>query len=659
MKFLDEFPFPVWRAGLDGKCDYFNKAWLDFTGRTLKQELGDGWTSGVHPEDLSACLSSYREAFQAHVQFQLQYRLRGSDSEFHWVIDYGSPFNDGAGNFAGYIGVCYDITERKRVEETLRKAEWLFVAFMNHLPGFAWIKDLEGRYTYANASVQELQADRGDRVGRTDSEAWPPEVSTIHCANDKIVIDTGKPLQTVEPYLREGELREALVSKFPIFDSSGAVESVGGVGIDITERLKAERADAELAAIVKCSNDAIIGETLDGVIISWNKSAERIYGYLASEAIGRPITILTPPELQGEIRKILERIKRGESIEHLETTHLRKDGRQISVSLTISPIKNSKGEIIGASANSHDTTEQRQAEHALLETEQLVRDLAGNINEVLWLTDPDNTRMFYVSPAYERVWGRSCASLYSAPKSWMDAVYPEDKERVFATIGRQPCTQAHDFTYRIIRPDGSLRWIRDRGFPVRMNNGEILRFAGLAEDITEGKQTQEVLDKASRQLRDLSRRRIKVQEDERKHLARELHDQIGQGLTAAKISVRSVKRLRKREAMARQLDKATAILDQILLQVRQITLNLRPSALDDLGLAAALRLILDDYAKRGGWQARFFEEDNLERADAEVETICFRIVLEALTNILRHAQAQKVSLKLGKKGDSLHLSRVR
>ncbi len=522
---------------------------------------------------------------------------------------------------------------------------------MDNLPGFAWIKDLEGRYTYANALVQELQPHRGIRVGRTDSEAWPPEISTVLCANDKIVIDTGKSLQTVEPYLREGELREALVSKFPIFDSSGAVESVGGVGIDITERVKAERASSELAAIVEGSNDAIIGKTLDGVITSWNKSAERIYGYLASEAIGRPIAILAPPELQDELRKILERIKRGESIEHLETTRLRKDGSQVSVSLTISPIKNNTGEITGASGIARDITEQKRAEQALRESEERFRTQYKSmpmplfmwraVNDDFVLLGGNDAAVAFTEAHLHTIVGRTASELYADMPQIL-----EDFARCFAT----ETLISRELPYLMRSSGGQKELIATYAFiPPDLVTVHVF-------DVTKHKQAEEALNAANRQLRSLSRRYIQVQENQRKHLARELHDQIGQALTAAKISIRSVKRLRKRETMARQLDKATAIIDQILLEVRQIALNLRPSALDDLGLAAALRLILDDYAKRGGWQARFFEEENMGRADAEVETICFRMALEALTNILRHAQAQKVSMKLRKKGDSLHLS---
>ena len=424
---------------------------------------------------------------------------------------------------------------------------------------------------------------------------------------------------------------------------------------DIGKELEAERARAELVAIVDSSDDAIISKTLDGVIVSWNAAAERMYGYSASEAVGRSVMILIPPEQQDEMRKILERIKCGESIEHLESTRLRKDGSLISVSLTISPIKNSKGEIIGASAISHDTSEQKRAERALQSSEQLFRELTGNINEVFWLTDPANTQMFYVSSAYETVWGRSCESLYAEPKSWMEAVYAEDKEQVLAAVGRQPCTEPHDFTYRITRPDGSVRWIRDRGFPVRDETGEVVRFAGLADDITKSKLADEALSRASRQLRNLSRRRVQVQEDERRHLARELHHHIGQLLTVGTLNLQLARRTKDRRVINGKLDETIAIFEEILRQVRQISFDIRPPVLDDLGLAPAMRWMFDDATERAGLSSEFIVDPNLQRADVESETACYRVGLEAVFNVIRHARARKVWLELHNAGNALEL----
>ncbi|HYF75180.1 MAG TPA: PAS domain S-box protein, partial [Candidatus Nitrosocosmicus sp.] len=122
---FENFPALIWRAGLDGKCDYFNKSWLEFTGRTLEQEMGDGWNSGVHPEDLEYCFNTYIKAFNFREAFDMEYRLRRFDGEYRWIIDMGRPFYDLNGIFSGYIGSCYDITERKTAEEGLRRYQLL------------------------------------------------------------------------------------------------------------------------------------------------------------------------------------------------------------------------------------------------------------------------------------------------------------------------------------------------------------------------------------------------------------------------------------------------------------------------------------------------------------------------------------------------------
>jgi len=116
---LDEAPALIWRAAKDAKCDWFNATWLAFTGRQLSQEIGNGWAEGVHPEDFDRCLAIYLEAFHARKFFQMEYRLRRYDGEYRWILDIGCPFKDFNGDFAGYIGYVYDITDRK-VDEQFR-----------------------------------------------------------------------------------------------------------------------------------------------------------------------------------------------------------------------------------------------------------------------------------------------------------------------------------------------------------------------------------------------------------------------------------------------------------------------------------------------------------------------------------------------------------
>ena len=119
---VSEAPVMIWRSGVDKGCDFFNPWWLTFTGRTLAQELGDGWAEGVHPDDLDACLASYAAAFDARVPFRLEYRLRRFDGEYRWVLDIGTPRYDSTGQFLGYIGCCFDITDRRQAEQALGEA---------------------------------------------------------------------------------------------------------------------------------------------------------------------------------------------------------------------------------------------------------------------------------------------------------------------------------------------------------------------------------------------------------------------------------------------------------------------------------------------------------------------------------------------------------
>ncbi len=148
---------------------------------------------------------------------------------------------------------------------------------------------------------------------------------------------------------------------------------------DITERKRAEETNARLAAIVESSDDAIIGETLDGIVISWNSGAERIFGYTAEEVLGQPITMLIPHDRSDEEPKITARLRRGEHMEHVETVRRRKDGEEIAVSLTISPIKDEAGTITGISKIARDISERQRAKEEL---ERLVRDLMDALEKV-------------------------------------------------------------------------------------------------------------------------------------------------------------------------------------------------------------------------------------------------------------------------------------
>ncbi len=220
----------------------------------------------------------------------------------------------------------------------------------------------------------------------------------------------------------------------------------------------------------------------------------------------------------------------------------------------------------------------------------------------------------------------------------MDAIHSDDRERVREIAAQLPTKGEYDLTYRIVWPDGSIRWIRDRAFPVRDGHGKLVRIAGLAEDITEPKRTEQQLENFADMLEILSNRLFEVQEEERRHLARELHYEIRQSLTAAKLEIEAAKQLYDPAAMALRLDDGLALIDQLLQSVRALSLDLRPALFDEVGLAAALRAHVQSHAERGGLAVRLAVDESLPRCDAAIEIACFSVAQEVLTNVLRHAR---------------------
>src|SRR5262249_50012640 len=165
----------------------------------------------------------------------------------------------------------------------------------------------------------------------------------------------------------DGSRWSALAHANPYYDESGRVAGAINVLVDITDRNRAEQGLGQLAAIVESSEDAILTKTLDGIITSRNRGAQAIYGYAPEEVVGRHITLLVPPEQQDEMPAIMERLKHGKRIEHYETVRQRKDGQRIDVSVSISPLKDGTGRIIGAAAIARDITARKRAEEALRE----------------------------------------------------------------------------------------------------------------------------------------------------------------------------------------------------------------------------------------------------------------------------------------------------
>jgi PAS domain S-box-containing protein len=269
---------------------------------------------------------------------------------------------------------------------------------------------------------------------------------------------------------------------------------------DVTERKQAERSTSLLAAIVDCSDDAILSKKLDGTITSWNQSAEGLFGYKADEAVGQHITLIVPWERRSEEEDILRRLARGERVDHFETVRRRKDGTYLDVSLTISPIRDAAGRIIGASNVARDVSERKRIEGALRESEERFRAIVETTPECVKLVSADGTLLHMNSPGLQMVGARSADEVVS--KSVYDLIAPEDRDR-FIAFNESICRgEQGSLQFDIIGLEGKRRHLETHAAPLRNPDDTVVHLAVTA-DISERKQAEELLRRSEERFRAL------------------------------------------------------------------------------------------------------------------------------------------------------------
>jgi len=1008
---------------LQGRFVKVNPAYCALTGYTEAELNVRDFQSITHPDDLPRTLAKVQGLLSGEISsFQIEQRYIRKDAIIVRVLNSVSVIRDKHGRPLNLVRLSQDISEQMGLEESLRQAEVRTESiqqkyrdiFENANEGI-FQSTPDGHYIAANPALARMHGFDSPEKMLSSRNDIPRQVCVDPERREEFKRRLGEHgvVRGFEHQIfrKDGSKIWVSVNARAVLNEQGKIVYYEGTAQDISERKGAEEALLKLAAIVGFSDDAIISKTLEGTITSWNKGAERIYGYLAYEVIGRPISILVPPDRTDELATILETISRGEVIKHYETKRVRKDGQMINVSLTVSPIKNADGILTGASSIAHDITarkhaeqvekelhqrirdilenigdgfvainrewrytyvnrrasellerrpeeligkhvwtefpdsvrgsgylacqrvmnerrtlefedyyspldrwyknivyptpdglaicfhddtEQKQAEQALRESEERYRDLVENSSELICTHDLNGlvlsanpaaaaalgydldgfvgkksvrdilapevrdqfdgymarlrkvgatTGIMYVrtKSGERRIWEfhnslrtegvatpivrgmarditeersaqkalreseeRFSKAFYSSPAPLIiirlvDGYFLNANDSFLSTFGYErdevigktvrdlniyvdrqdrktlidklrkqgalygyesrartksgrildllvsvepiklkgeQCilSTAYDITERksieealreseeryrelfenakdalyvhdlggrytsfnraaeqlsgfsreeilgkhfsnFVAP-GSLRYVREnlckklddegettyeidlitkdrRRVPVEVSsrliyeNGKPVGVQGVARDMTERKRAQEA-------LRTYSQRLIEAQEAERQVIARELHDEIGQVLTAVRINLQSLRHSTQSGSQPSSIDDSLVIVDEALDRVRELSLNLRPSVLDNLGLSSALRWYVDRCARRGGIVADLQSDlEDGRRLGVELETACFRIVQEALTNVVRHARATRVLVRLKRSDGNL------
>jgi diguanylate cyclase (GGDEF)-like protein/PAS domain S-box-containing protein len=282
----------------------------------------------------------------------------------------------------------------------------VYRTLLEHIPQKIFYKDRDSVYVAVNKSYSaDFGVSSGDFVGKTDYDFFSTELADKYRADDRRIMTSGTVEEMDETYQHNGEMKLVHTLKAPVREENGDIIGTFGVFWDITERTRAEEISARLAAIVESSDDAIIAKSLDGTVVSWNKAAERMYGYSADEATGRHISFLFPPGCSEDPLHLLSKIRRGEHVHRYETTRQRKDGSIISVSLTISPVRNANGEITGASTIAQDITDFKKMERALRTSEERFSRAFNAIPTSIGIIRLEDSRYIEVNEAFVRMWG--------------------------------------------------------------------------------------------------------------------------------------------------------------------------------------------------------------------------------------------------------------
>lgn len=511
-----------------------------------------------------------------------------------------------------------------------------------------------------------------------------------------------------------------------------------------------------------------------GELLAVNSQAVAMLGYASTEELlHKNIYDLTAPAEHARVKADFVVALKAGIIRNAEFTMLKKSGEAFRVELSATVSLGIHGQSTGLLSVVRDITERQRAQQALLASEERFRQLAQHIREVFWMSNVEKTEMIYVSPAYEEIWGQTCESLYDEPLKWLESIHPDDRKRVQETIRKQ-ASGDYDEIFRIIRPDGSIRWIQDRAFPIRDEAGKIYRVVGIADDITKRKQAWDALGesearkraimhaaldgiitidnegrmielnaaaekifahnraklvgenvmevvppsfrpwfqnglancfvgekgptqgsriempalradgsrfsaeftitriklagrpmftlyirditqhkRAEAELRAFPQRIIKAQEAERSRIAQELHDGINQLIASVKMRLSKVESsLPELKPAAREiLARCDRLLVKVLEENRRIAHNLRPTDLDNLGLAAACNSFCNEIQSRTSLEVQCRVNAPATRLPPVTELHLFRIMQEAVTNIEKHAQAKVVKLQMKSEGD--------
>jgi PAS domain S-box-containing protein len=470
-----------------------------------------------------------------------------------------------------------------------------------------------------------------------------------------------------EPYEHEmrlrrvdGEYRWFLVRTVPLRDDRGSIVKWYGSSIDIEDSKRAEEAlrksEERWRSVFENSAIGVALTDLNGRFLATNPVYQKMVGHSEEELRKLSFPEITLEEYREANRAFITELLEGKRQQfQIEKQYRRKDGSLIWVRNSVSLVPGTESMPRFIMALSEDITERKRAEAELRRSEAYLAAGQRLSHTGSWALNLSSREIFWSQETY-RIFGidpaSTTASLYEA---FLQRIHPEDRSRIEKDIRAAAVTKNPYATdYRVILPDGSIRYIHDVVYPVVSEAGDVIERYGLAMDVTERKRTEVELQRSRDQLRALAARLQSVREEERTRVAREIHDELGQALTAIMIEVNSLSH--ELPADKKQQSESTLkLVEETIQSVRRISTELRPVILDAVGLVAAVEWAAEEFEVRTGTEVHLDLPQDKDVIDQRRDTVLFRIFQETLTNVARHANATDVNVRLTKEDGSVTL----
>lgn len=628
---------------------YINHRGAEMLGRTPGELLGKNYWS----EFPDAAETPFAQAYMTALKQQTPLVLEDYYEPWQrWFENRIYPSRNGLTVF------FTEITERRRLDEAVKSNEQLLRNILDTVPSGIAVVDPSGKITRANTEAERVLGlsestitgrtydDVGWKIAAVDGGSFPPD--DIPVAQ---VLRTKAPVSGIEHAIEHPDGRRTILSvnAAPMRDASGTIVSVVTSFTDITARKKAEmdlRVERDFI-------DAVL-DSLPGVFycydenfrfVRWNKDFERISGYSKAEVGGMsPLDFFRGDDREHVRSRIMEVFERGES--NAEARFVSKDGSSRSYYFTGTlAVLAGRRHLVGTGI---DISERKLAEAALRESEEFWRTIIETAPDAIFLMD-ETYNVLQSNVAAEKIYGYGRGELLT--KSLYDLRSPETRDEIVTQMQEALVRNGARWETTHCRKDGSA-------FPVEVSTKPFvvagrLRFIHLVREITERKRAEEELSRSRERLRALNNHLQTVIEEERARIAREIHDDVGQMMTAIKMdlslslqTLESVKEKKIRTDLEGEVRALIGLLDQGVQSIRKIIRDLRPEVLETMGLIAGIRWQAQEFEKRSKVKMVLSLPTEELLLDKPTSVALFRIVQEALTNVARHAHAKTVELAL-------------